>query len=416
MNTDIAHKQSTKPKIQACQYKTGKTLGSGSYSIVKECVHIKTGRFYAAKVINKRLMTGREHMVRNEIAILKCVSMGHQNVLTLVDFFETPNNLYLITDLAVGGELFDRITRKGSYFEADAVELIRATLSAVSYLHDHGIVHRDLKPENLLFRTPEENADLLIADFGLSRIINEEKYHTLTTTCGTPGYMAPEIFTKTGHGKPVDMWAIGVMTYFLLCGYAPFDRETNLEEMQAILAAEYSFLPIAYWRNVSLDARQFIKSCLIADSTKRITAHEALSHPFITKLRKGDDLLPTVKKNFNARRTIHTAIDTIRAINKLRKLQDNLMNGELSEDPTIGATQLLHSNSDGGAGTDFNQNVQNLTSDSSSDNATRKEAAMWKIPPNDVSGQAPSHLELQSQTNPEISTGLWIPRAPEKRL
>ena len=129
--------------------------------------------------------------------------MGHQNILTLVDYFETMNNLYLVTDLALGGELFDRICRKGSYYESDAAGLIRATLSAVAYLHDHGIVHRDLKPENLLFRTPEDNADLLIADFGLSRIMDEEQFHVLTTTCGTPGYMAPEIFRKTGHGKPV---------------------------------------------------------------------------------------------------------------------------------------------------------------------------------------------------------------------
>ena len=192
-----------KPQIQACRYKTGKTLGAGSYSVVKECVHIDTGRYYAAKVINKRLMAGREHMVRNEIAVLKRVSVGHRNILTLVDYFETMNNLYLVTDLALGGELFDRICRKGSYYESDAADLIRATLSAVAYLHDHGIVHRDLKPENLLFRTPEDNADLLIADFGLSRIMDEEQFHVLTTTCGTPGYMAPEIFKKTGHGKPV---------------------------------------------------------------------------------------------------------------------------------------------------------------------------------------------------------------------
>lgn len=217
-------------------------------------------------------------MVRNEIAVLKRVSMGHQNILTLVDYFETMNNckscipfvskycrflcllirhslypglsifvpfppsiylmthlcsmssrsslrilpvsrssyshavladtafsltVYLVTDLALGGELFDRICRKGSYYESDAADLIRATLSAVAYLHDHGIVHRDLKPENLLFRTPEDNADLLIADFGLSRIMDEEQFHVLTTTCGTPGYMAPEIFKKSGHGKPV---------------------------------------------------------------------------------------------------------------------------------------------------------------------------------------------------------------------
>jgi len=266
--------------------------------------------------------------------------MGHQNILTLVDYFETMNNLYLVTDLALGGELFDRICRKGSYYESDAADLIRATLSAVAYLHDHGIVHRDLKPENLLFRTPEDNADLLIADFGLSRIMDEEQFHVLTTTCGTPGYMAPEIFKKTGHGKPVDLWALGVITYFLLCGYTPFDRDSDFEEMQAILKADYSFQPVEYWRGVSAEAKDFIRRCLTIDPAKRMTAHEALQHPFVAGYKTGDDkgqnLLPTVKKNFNARRTLHAAIDTVRAINKLREGQANhngLMDGAKSREP-----------------------------------------------------------------------------------
>ncbi|OHW99594.1 CAMK CAMK1 protein kinase [Colletotrichum incanum] len=336
---------SQQPQVQPCRYKVGKTLGAGSYSVVKECVHIDTGRYYAAKVINKRLMAGREHMVRNEIAVLKKVSMGHQNILTLVDYFETMNNLYLVTDLALGGELFDRICRKGSYYESDAADLIRATLSAVAYLHDHGIVHRDLKPENLLFRTPEDNADLLIADFGLSRIMDEEQFHVLTTTCGTPGYMAPEIFKKIGHGKPVDIWALGVITYFLLCGYTPFDRDSDFEEMQAILNADYSFTPFDYWRGVSDHAKDFIRRCLTIDPNKRMTAHDALQHPFVAGYLnngegEGQNLLPTVKKNFNARRTLHAAIDTVRAINKLREGQANLMDGARSREPSRGAAAL----------------------------------------------------------------------------
>ncbi|KAK0673671.1 putative calcium/calmodulin-dependent protein kinase [Cercophora samala] len=351
------------PNIQPCQYKVGKTLGAGSYSVVKECVHIDTGRYYAAKVINKRLMAGREHMVRNEIAVLRKVSMGHQNILTLVDYFETMNNLYLVTDLALGGELFERICRKGSYYESDAADLIRATLSAIAYLHDHGIVHRDLKPENLLFRTPEDNADLLIADFGLSRIMDEEQFHVLTTTCGTPGYMAPEIFKKTGHGKPVDLWALGVITYFLLCGYTPFDRDSDFEEMQAILNADYSFTPLEYWRGVSESAKDFIRRCLTIDPGKRMTAHEALQHPFVAgwlnkggtgegqaagEGDKGANLLPTVKKNFNARRTLHAAIDTVRAINKLREGQSGGMNGGRSNEPGRGGLQAQRGIPQGG--------------------------------------------------------------------
>ena len=125
-----------------------------------------------------------------------------------------------------------------------------------------------------------------------------------------------------------DVWAIGVITYFLLSGYTPFDRDSNLEEMQAILVADYSFTPQEYWQNVSPTARKFINRCLTIDQSARMTTHEALAHPWITgepdeasgeAAEKGKaDLLPTVKKNFNARRTLHAAIDTIRAINQLR--------------------------------------------------------------------------------------------------
>lgn len=105
------------PATVPCQYKTGRTLGQGTYAVVKEAVHIHTGQYYACKVISKRLMEGREHMVRNEISALKKVSQGHRSIVTLVDYFETMNNLYLVTDLCVGGELFDRICERGSYYE-----------------------------------------------------------------------------------------------------------------------------------------------------------------------------------------------------------------------------------------------------------------------------------------------------------
>jgi calcium/calmodulin-dependent protein kinase I len=186
-----------------CQYRTGRTLGSGTYAIVKEAIHIKTGKYYACKVINKKLMEGREHMVRNEIAVLKRISSGNRNVVTLHDYFETAHNLYLCFDLCTGGELFDRICAKGNYYEADAAALVRIIFTAVSYIHSAGIVHRDLKPENLLFRTPAEDADIMIADFGLSRVmeggVGSEKLNLLTEVCGTPGYMAPEIFKKSEY-------------------------------------------------------------------------------------------------------------------------------------------------------------------------------------------------------------------------
>ena len=130
-----------------------------------------------------------------------------------------------------------------------------------------------------------------------------------------------------------------MITYFLLCGYTPFDRDSNLEEMQAILIADYSFTPLEYWRGVSKPAREFIKRCLTIDPTARMTSHEALMHPWTTGGGEADagenkDLLPVIKKNFNARRTLHAAIDTIRAINKLREGgAAGMMDGAFSKDP-----------------------------------------------------------------------------------
>ncbi|OBZ76298.1 Calcium/calmodulin-dependent protein kinase type I [Grifola frondosa] len=310
-------------------YRTGKTLGSGTYAIVKEAVHIKTGKYYACKVINKKLMEGREYMVRNEIAVLKRVSKGHPNIVTLHDYFETAHNLYLCFDLCTGGELFDRICAKGNYYEADAAALIRTIMGAVKYIHDCGIVHRDLKPENLLFRTKAEDADIMIADFGLSRVMDDEKFKTLTEICGTPGYMAPEIFKKTGHGKPVDVWAMGVITYFLLCGYTPFDRDTQQQEMEAIIAGDYKFEPEEYWANVSSTARDFVSECLTIDPASRPTAEEALQHKWLADERPHfvpdpespsggpTNLLPHIQKAFDARRTFRKAVFSMMAMKRL---------------------------------------------------------------------------------------------------
>lgn len=172
----------------------------------------------------------------------------------------------------------------------------------------------------------------MIADFGLSRVMDEDKLHLLTEVCGTPGYMAPEIFKKSafcpfptsiislntlaaGHGKPVDIWAMGVITYFLLAGYTPFDRDTQEEEARAIMRGDYKFEPAAYWVNVSETARDFVRSCLTIDPNRRPSAEQCLKHKwladtmphFITDPESTTgqpvNLLPHIQKQFDARRT-----------------------------------------------------------------------------------------------------------------
>jgi len=258
--------------------------------------------------------------------VLKKVSSGHKNIVTLYDYFETAHNLYLCFDLCTGGELFDRICAKGQYYEKDAADLLRTVLEAVLYIHQAGIVHRDLKPENLLFRTKAEDADIMIADFGLSRVMDDNQHILLTEVCGTPGYMAPEIFKKSGHGKAVDIWAIGVITYFLLCGYTPFDRDSQQAEMEAIMAGDYKFEPVQYWEGVSETARSFVKTCLTIDPRNRPTATEALAHPwlssstphFVTSASGGPtDLLPQIRRAFDARKTFRKAVLGMMAVRRM---------------------------------------------------------------------------------------------------
>lgn len=280
-----------------CLYHLGRELGVGTFSVVNEIRHIETGKWFAAKIISKTVMRGRESLVKNEIAVLERVSKGQSNVLTLVDYFETKDSLYLVTELAKGGELFDRIYSRGSLHEADAAQLMKQVTSGVAHLHANGIVHRDLKPENLLFKTSSPSSSLLICDFGLSKIVDSDNLRLLTTTVGTPSYMAPEIFTKQGHGRPVDVWALGVIAYLLLCGFTPFDRDTPAEEREAIERGEYSFTPDKFWMHVTKDAQDFIRACLQVDPQKRPTAEQCLASKFLTRTYRGQsDIMPSASE------------------------------------------------------------------------------------------------------------------------
>ncbi|KAI8823385.1 putative calmodulin-dependent protein kinase type 1 [Fimicolochytrium jonesii] len=319
--------------LAPCEYKTGKALGQGSYATVKEAVKISTGEKFAVKVISKKLMRGREHMILNEIEVLKKVSKGHPNIVTLWDYFETPNNLYLVMDLCMGGELFDCICERGSFTEADAAEIVQVVVSAVAYLHDHNIIHRDIKPENLLFKTRNILSDLVIADFGLSKIVADDKFEGLITVCGTPGYMAPEVIQKKGHGKAVDLWSIGVLAYFLLSGYTPFDygASSQADELDNILHGRFTYAP-PYWSHVSDIAKDFISKLLIVDPHQRMTIHQALAHPWLRMYNASNDmhtptpttpdLMPLVRDRFNqskALRRFRVAADTVIATNKFTK-------------------------------------------------------------------------------------------------
>lgn len=258
-----------------------KPLGSGSYSTVFECKNNKTSKHYAAKRYRKRDVFGLEDMLQNEFQVLKSVSQGHKHILNLIDYFETENHIFLVTDLAKGGELFERVINAPGYKlpEIEARRLTKQLVDTIDYLHLNNIVHRDIKAENVLYKT-KHHTNILLADFGSARVLpNNSK---LTDKCGTISYMAPEMIEKQPHGFPVDMWSLGVIVYFMVCGYMPFDCETDEETTEAIKKADFMFEPPEYWSNISDDCKEFIRKCFIVNPEDRMTAGEALSHPFLT--------------------------------------------------------------------------------------------------------------------------------------
>ncbi|CAJ0842934.1 14526_t:CDS:2 [Entrophospora sp. SA101] len=293
---------------------TAKVLGTGSFAVVKECVEKKTNESYALKILTKKVLKGKEKILSTELDILKKVH--HPYVVSLHDLYESKEGVFIVTDLASGGELFSQLLLKGSYTEKDAADLARKLLEGVAYLHDLGIVHRDLKPENLLFKDTSEDADILITDFGLSKILTSTE-DVLFTACGTPDYVAPEVLLQVGHNKPVDVWSIGVILYVMLCGYTPFWGENQAELFESIMSGEYDFEE-EYWSEISDSAMDLIEKMLTHDPSKRITAKEACKHPWFESAKKVD-ILEKVKSNFSAKERFKKAVHIVRGVNRLRK-------------------------------------------------------------------------------------------------
>lgn len=279
--TDIT-KSSSEDYNMPCPYIVcKKILGSGSYSHVFECKNVVTGAHFACKQYSKKLVYGLELMLQSEFKVLKAVLNGHKNILLMWDYFETSKDFYLVTDLALGGELFDRITSSEKLEVNECRDILTTLLSTLAYLHSNGIVHRDIKAENLLFTSRSSMASLmLLADFGHAKILHSSEEKVLELS-GTLSYLAPEVLSREGHGFPVDMWAVGVLTYFMLSGYMPFDCDTDDETKELINTADFVFEPPAYWADVPLEAREFISRCFTLDPSKRITAAEGLKHPFL---------------------------------------------------------------------------------------------------------------------------------------
>jgi len=231
---------------------------------------------------------------------------------------------YLVTEIMEGGELFDRIVEKEYYNEREARDLVQLLIEAMAYIHDNNVVHRDLKPENLLLTDKTDNASIKIADFGFAKRLDFDNDNSLNTACGTPGYVAPEILERQRYGKAVDMWSIGVITYILLCGYPPFHDQHQAQLFRKIRKGEFEF-DSPYWDDVSDEARDLISKMLTVNPTKRISAFQALEHPWIlgdSETLGARNLAGTLVelKKFNARRKFRAGVKTVTALNRMQKL------------------------------------------------------------------------------------------------
>lgn len=272
------------------KYEPKETLGSGLSSVVRRCVHKETGMEYAVKIIDRysdkgKMMKGRDEatQVRTEIEALSKVA-GHPNIIKLVDVYESSAFFFLVFELAQGGELFDYLTKVVTIPEKEARKLMVQIFSAVAHMHKNSVVHRDLKPENILL---DETNRVVVSDFGFAiTLLENEKIREF---CGTYGYLAPETLkcymleNEPGYGKEVDLWACGVILYTLLVGFAPFWHRRQVTMIKSITEGKYKF-GSPEWDDISEGPKDLIRKLLVVDAKKRITADQALLHPWLEGL------------------------------------------------------------------------------------------------------------------------------------
>lgn len=311
------------PHTFESHYVKGQVLGEGAYSQAVICTNkFDPTKKHACKITRKAGLQSADDIasIVGEIEILK--KLNHPSIVGFIDNFEDADCYYVILELMQGGELFDRIVQKTQYNEGEARDIFIVIMRGLKFLHDNNIVHRDLKPENLLMLNDRDDTAVKIADFGFAKIANGLN---LTTQCGSPGYVAPEILMRMKYGKPVDMWAMGVITYILLAGYAPFNDEGNQQKLfEKIKKAQYDFDP-EYWGHITREAKDLIRGMLTLDPARRLTVDQALTHPWVgitaEQLRRInlDANLKELKK-FNANRKFKAAAKAVIAINKMNSL------------------------------------------------------------------------------------------------
>ncbi|XP_061490804.1 calcium/calmodulin-dependent protein kinase type II subunit gamma isoform X15 [Rhineura floridana] len=373
------------------EYQLYEELGKGAFSVVRRCVKKPTSQEYAAKIINTKKLSARDHQKLEREARI-CRLLKHPNIVRLHESISEEGFHYLVFDLVTGGELFEDIVAREYYSEADASHCIHQILESVNHIHQHDIVHRDLKPENLLLASKCKGAAVKLADFGLAIEVQGEQ-QAWFGFAGTPGYLSPEVLRKDPYGKPVDIWACGVILYILLVGYPPFWDEDQHKLYQQIKAGAYDF-PSPEWDTVTPEAKNLINQMLTINPAKRITADQALKHPWVCQRSTVASMMhrqETVEclRKFNARRKLKGAILTTMLVSRNFSAAKSLLNKK-SDGVKEPQTTVVHNASDG------------IKGSTESCNTTTEDEDL-KVPPLSI-GDSSSVLEGRSHCESKTQT------------
>ncbi|KAG4934558.1 hypothetical protein JHK87_048560 [Glycine soja] len=311
-------------------YTLERELGRDEISITRLCTEKTTRRKYACESIPKQKLSKKKHIddTKRQVLILQHLS-GQPNIVEFKVAYEDRQNVHLVMELCLGGTLFDRITAKGSYSESEAASIFRQIVNVVHACHFMGVMHRDLKPENFLLASKDPKAPLKATNFGLSVFIEEGKVYK--EIVGSAYYMAPEVLNRN-YGKEIDVWSAGIILYILLSGVPPFWGENDRSIFESILGGKLD-LESAPWPSISAAAKDLIRKMLNYDPKKRITAVEALEHPW---MKEGGEASDKPLDN-----VILTRMKQFRAMNKMKKLALKVIAENLSEEETKGLKQMF---------------------------------------------------------------------------
>ncbi|KAE9290950.1 hypothetical protein PR003_g25163 [Phytophthora rubi] len=324
------------PKLeQRGHYALLKELGRGGFSIVRLAVDMQTEQKLAAKIFDPK--SSSLETIQAEIDILRHLGT-HRNIVSLHDVLYLKDETIMLTDLVEGGELFDYIVDMGSVSEKDAAHLLHDVCRALDYVHSRGVCHRDLKPENVLLSNRSADANIKVADFGLSRRQRQGEQVVEKFPNGTVAYWAPEIIMCHPQDFGVDMWAFGVLAYITLTGVHPFDPrgdKSDAEIVKEIAKGTYD-VENKWFKSLSADAKDFLTQLLHSDPSKRLTAKQALDHPWLSGITSPEDPLDSG----------HT--QRLQSYQRLQHLRANILavvmgvqHAKLGDSPGVGEKHLV---------------------------------------------------------------------------